>query len=32
MSELELIVRMAIPAAAVGLLVLAWPVLRSWDA
>ncbi len=32
MSELELIVRMAIPAAALGLLVLAWPVLKSWDA
>jgi hypothetical protein len=32
MSELELIVRMAIPAAAIGLLVLAWPVLKSWEA
>jgi hypothetical protein len=32
MSELELIVRMAIPAAAIVLLVLAWPVLKSWEA
>ena len=32
MSELELIVRMAIPAVAIVLLVLAWPVLKSWDA
>ena len=32
MNELELIVRLAIPAAAVGLLLLAWPVLKSWDA
>ena len=32
MNELELIVRLAIPAAAAGLLALAWPVLKSWDA
>ena len=32
MNELELIIRLAIPAAAVGLLALAWPVLKSWDA
>jgi hypothetical protein len=32
MSELELIVRMAIPAVAIVLLVLAWPVLKSWAA
>ena len=32
MTELELLVRLAIPAAALGLLALAWPVLKSWDA
>lgn len=32
MIELELIVRLAIPAAAVGLFAMAWPVIKSWDA
>jgi len=31
MSELEIIVRLAIPAVAVVLLFLAWPILKSWD-
>jgi hypothetical protein len=31
MSELDLIVRLIIPAAAVALFAMAWPVIKSWD-
>ena len=32
MSELELIVRLLIPAGTVALFAMAWPVLKSWEA
>jgi len=32
MSELELLVRLLIPAGALALFALAWPALKSWDA
>jgi len=32
MSELDIILRVAIPTVALVLLFLAWPILKSWDA